>query len=345
MVLKAPRKFQIKKEKYDPNYKIIVDNIHKTYLLGKTAVPALRGVDIKIKSGEFIGLYGPSGCGKTTLLNLIGGLDYPTRGKIILDGVNMATLTDNQLADLRRDHIGYVFQFYNLLPLLTALENVMIPLHFQGKLSKRGKQRKAMELLRLVHLEDRAHHTPSELSGGEQQRVAIARAFANDPSIVILDEPTGDLDSKTGIEILNLLRDLNRKGATFITATHDGTVAEYCSRVLHLKDGKIISGLKATGLKETEEERKARISFQMHNKEKAKNKILKTIIGRDKISTNELRANISSDILDNLPMHFDDVVQELIDEGKIKGRLDRGVLFIEHLKKGNNESPDNNEEE
>ncbi|MBD3351078.1 MAG: ATP-binding cassette domain-containing protein, partial [Candidatus Lokiarchaeota archaeon] len=157
MVLRSPKSLEMKKEEYDSQYKIIVQNLHKTYLLGTTAVAALRGVEINIKEGEFIGLYGPSGCGKTTFLNLIGGLDYPTRGKVILDGINMATLTDNQLADLRRDHIGYVFQFYNLLPLLTALENVMIPLHFQGKLSKRGKERKALELLRLVKLEDRAH--------------------------------------------------------------------------------------------------------------------------------------------------------------------------------------------
>ncbi|MHA1727694.1 MAG: ABC transporter ATP-binding protein, partial [Promethearchaeota archaeon] len=312
-------------------YKIIAENIHKTYLLGTTAVPALRGIDLKIKEGEFIGLYGPSGCGKTTLLNLLGGLDVPTRGKIILDGVNIAALSDNQLADVRRDNIGYVFQFYNLLPLLTGLENVMIPLHFQGKLSKRGKIRKAMELLTLVHLEDRAHHTPSELSGGEQQRVAIARAFANDPSIVILDEPTGDLDSKSGIEILNLLRDLNKKGATFVNATHDGTVAEYCNRVLHMKDGKLIAGLKATGLKETEDQRKSRLSFQKQNKEKVRKKIIQ-VLEKDKrteITTNQLRAEISSDILANLPLHFDDIIQELLDDDEIKGKLDRDVLYLE----------------
>ncbi|MCP4761830.1 MAG: ABC transporter ATP-binding protein [archaeon] len=316
-------------EIFDKKYKIITENVHKTYLLGTTAVAALRGIDVQIKEGEFIGLYGPSGCGKTTLLNLIGGLDYPTRGKIILDGVNMASLDDNQLADLRRDNIGYVFQFYNLLPLLTALENVMIPLHFQGKLSKRGKSRKAMELLQLVKLDERANHTPSELSGGEQQRVAIARAFANDPSIVILDEPTGDLDSKTGVEILNLLRDLNRKGATFISATHDGTVSEYCSRVLHIKDGKLIHGVKGVGLKETEVERKARLDFQQQNKEKVKKKIMDALKDKpSEITTKKLRVLIGSDLLSNLPMHFDDIVQELIDEEKIKGRLDREVLFL-----------------
>ncbi|MHA1339839.1 MAG: ABC transporter ATP-binding protein [Promethearchaeota archaeon] len=334
MVLRSPKKLEIKKEQYDPQYKIIVENIHKTYLLGTNAVPALRGVNLKIKEGEFIGLYGPSGCGKTTFLNLIGGLDYPTRGKIILDGVNMAILTDNQLADLRRDHIGYVFQFYNLLPLLTALENVMIPLHFQGKLSRRGKIRKAMELLRLVKLEDRAHHTPSELSGGEQQRVAIARAFANDPSIVILDEPTGDLDSKTGIEILNLLRDLNRKGATFITATHDGTVADYCSRVIHLKDGKIVTGLKAEGLKETAAQRAERLRLQELDKQKVIKKIIKICNREDikeqgKISIKKLRVEIGSDLLSNLPQHINDIILEMIEEEKIKGRLENDILYLE----------------
>jgi putative ABC transport system ATP-binding protein len=329
MVLKAPKKIKLEDQKVDRSYKIIAENVHKTYLLGKTAVSALRGVSVNIKEAEFVGLYGPSGSGKTTLLNLIGGLDYPTRGKIFLDGINMAKLNDNELSDLRRDHIGYVFQFYNLLPLLTAVENVMIPLHFQAKLSRRGKTRKALELLRLVKLDERANHTPSELSGGEQQRVAIARAFANDPSIVILDEPTGDLDSKTGIEILNLLRDLNRKGATFVTATHDGAVSEYCNRVLHLQDGKVISGIKGEGLKETSEQRKTRIEHQEKNKEIAEEKILKTIEGRDKVSIERLRAAIPSEVMELLPMHFDDIIQEMIDKEMFKGKLDKGILYIE----------------
>ena len=332
MVLRSPKKNNIVKveKNFDRKYKIIVENLHKTYLLGTTAVAALRGIDLNIKEGEFIGFYGPSGCGKTTLLNLIGGLDSPTRGKIILDGINMATLSDNQLADLRRDNIGYVFQFYNLLPLLTGLENVMIPLHFQGKLSKKGKRRKAEELLKLVKLEDRSHHTPSELSGGEQQRVAIARAFANDPSIVILDEPTGDLDSKTGIEILNLLRDLNRKGATFINATHDGTVAEYCSRVFHMKDGKLVTEKKAVGLKETEEQRRTRLSYQQLDKEKVIKKIIDFLETNDtdKITTDQLRAIIPREIIGNLPIHFDDVILEMIEEKKIKGKLDRDILYL-----------------
>ncbi|MHA1585512.1 MAG: ABC transporter ATP-binding protein, partial [Promethearchaeota archaeon] len=268
MVLRRPKFSTEIKTDIKTKYKIYVENVYKTYLLGTNAVPALRGVDLRIKPGEFIGLMGPSGCGKTTLLNLVGGLDQATRGKIYLDGRDMSRLNENQLADLRRDKIGYVFQFYNLLPLLTAVENVMIPLHFQATLSKRARKRKALELLKLVHLDERAHHTPSELSGGEQQRVAIARAFANDPSIVLLDEPTGDLDSKSGIEILNLLRDLNRKGATFIAATHDATVSEYCTRILHIRDGKIIKGLEVSGLKETEEMREARLALQEKYKDK-----------------------------------------------------------------------------
>jgi len=153
MVLRKPKKIDQNLRKITSPYKIQVSGVYKTYLLGTTAVPALRGIDLNIKPGEFLGLMGPSGCGKTTLLNLIGGLDYPTRGKIYLDGKDMSLLSENQLADLRRDNIGYVFQFYNLLPLLTALENVMIPLHFQGTLSRRARKRKAMELLKLVMLE------------------------------------------------------------------------------------------------------------------------------------------------------------------------------------------------
>ena len=215
----------------DYDHLIVVENLHKTYLLGTTAVAALRGVDLIIDNGDFIDIMGPSGSGKTTLLNLIGGLDTPTRGKIFLEGSNISMLSDNDLAEIRREKIGFVFQFYNLLPQMTAMENVMVPLHFSAKLSRRGKRKKAMDLLRLVGLDERAHHTPSELSGGEQQRVAIARAFANDPAICVLDEPTGDLDSKTGVMILNLIRDLNRRGATFIAVSHDAAVSEFATRV------------------------------------------------------------------------------------------------------------------
>jgi putative ABC transport system ATP-binding protein len=215
-------------------------NIHKTYLLGSNAVAALRGIDLVIKKQEFLTIMGPSGCGKTTLLNLLGGLDYPTRGKIMLEGKDMSKFSDNMLADLRRDRIGYVFQFYNLLPLMSALENIMIPLHFQGVLSQKQKVDRAMSLLAMVGLADRAKHTPSELSGGEQQRVAIARALANNPAIVLLDEPTGDLDSKTSREILELIRELNLKGATFVASTHDKRVPLFGKRNLDILDGRLV---------------------------------------------------------------------------------------------------------
>ncbi len=321
----------VEKDIISTEYKIVVEGLHKTYLLGANAVSALRGVDLQIKPGEFVGLMGPSGCGKTTLLNLIGGLDYPTKGKIYLDGINIAALNENQLADLRRDKIGYVFQFYNLLPLLTAIENVMIPMHFQGKLSKRAKRMKAMELLRLVKLEDRADHTPSELSGGEQQRVAIARAFANNPSIVLLDEPTGDLDSKTGIEILNLLRDLNRKGATFIAATHDATVSEYTSRVVHVLDGKIVTGQKIAGLKETEEMRRTRLEHQEKNKQLAADKIIALVNNWEgnELKSTRIRGAIPGEIMGQLAIHLDDLILELIEQGKIKGKYENEILYLE----------------
>lgn len=215
-------------------------NLHKTYLLGANAVAALRGVDLTIKKQDFLTIMGPSGCGKTTLLNLLGGLDYPTRGKVFLEGRDLSKFSDNELADLRRDRIGYVFQFYNLLPLMSALENVMIPLHFQGVLSGPQKKKRAMTLLSMVGLGDRAKHTPSELSGGEQQRVALARAFANNPAFILLDEPTGDLDSKTSREVLELIKDLNEKGATFVASTHDKRVPLFAKRNMDILDGRLI---------------------------------------------------------------------------------------------------------
>ncbi len=210
----------------------------------------------------------------------------------------------------------------------------MIPLHFQAKLSKRAKKRKAMELLKLVKLEDRADHTPSELSGGEQQRVAIARAFANDPSIVLLDEPTGDLDSKTGIEILNLLRDLNRKGATFVAATHDAAVSEYCTRIIHIIDGKIVKGLEVSGLKETPEMREARLQLQENYKEKCERQILDIIRNYKKeeifeIRVSKIKEGIKAEILTNLPLHFNDIIQELIEREEIDADFKNGVIYID----------------
>jgi putative ABC transport system ATP-binding protein len=215
------------------------ENLHKSYVLGTAAVGALRGVDLVVHREEFVSLMGPSGCGKTTLLNLIGAIDLPSRGTLRVDGVDLARLSEDQLSDLRRDRIGMVFQFYNLIPTLTARENVEIPMQFQG-VNRRERGERALALLDRVGLKDRAGHKPAELSGGEQQRVAIARALANRPALVLLDEPTGDLDSATGGEIVQLLRDLNTSDkVTFIIATHDASVAERSSRIIRLHDGRI----------------------------------------------------------------------------------------------------------
>ena len=214
-------------------------NVHKSYLLGATAVGALRGVDLVVRRGEFVALMGPSGCGKTTLLNIIGAIDLPSRGTVRIEGVDLQGLSDDRLADLRRDRLGMVFQFYNLIPTLTACENVEVPMQFKGVRASARRSR-ALELLARVGLKDRADHKPSELSGGEQQRVSIARALANEPAMVLLDEPTGDLDSATGGEVIALLRDLNqREQVTMVIATHDRSIAERSSRIVRLRDGKV----------------------------------------------------------------------------------------------------------
>jgi putative ABC transport system ATP-binding protein len=217
------------------------ENLHKSFVLGSNAVGALRGVDFTVARGEFVAVMGPSGCGKTTLLNLVGGIDVPSRGGVWVDGVEISRLSDDELTDLRRDRLGYVFQFYNLIPTLTARENVETPMQFRGK-SKSERRERASALLARVGLGDRADHKPSELSGGEQQRVAIARALANDPALVLLDEPTGDLDTATGKEILGLLQKLNQEEkVTLLVATHDAAVAAISSRVVRLRDGRIES--------------------------------------------------------------------------------------------------------
>jgi putative ABC transport system ATP-binding protein len=203
-------------------------------------VNAVNGISISIYEGEFTALMGPSGCGKSTLLHLIGAVDKPTSGSVIIDGMPLTKLTDNQLSDFRRDKIGFVFQLYNLIPSLTAYENIEIPLSFRGTPSKK-RDEKVKSLLNMVGLEDRADHTPSMLSGGEQQRVAIARALANDPAIVLLDEPTGDLDRKSGEAIMELLTKLNsNRDKTYCMVTHDQGISRYGSRVLHMLDGKIV---------------------------------------------------------------------------------------------------------
>jgi len=220
---------------------IQIDNIHKSYLMGKEAVPALRGVSLEINQGDFTCLMGPSGSGKTTLLNIIGGLDEPSRGHIIIDGENLVAMSENQLASLRLQKIGFVFQNYNLLANFTAQENVEAPMVL-AKTSRKERRQRAMSLLEKVGLADRAHHYPGELSGGQQQRVAIARALANNPPILIGDEVTGDLDSETGTSIMHLLTSLNQEGMTIVFVTHDPRMAAFARHLIHMRDGKIWDG-------------------------------------------------------------------------------------------------------
>jgi putative ABC transport system ATP-binding protein len=210
--------------------------LKKTYMLGKVPVDALRGVDLKVESGDFLAILGPSGSGKSTLLNLIGALDKPTEGKMLVEGVDISTLNDNQLADIRR-RVGFVFQFFNLIPRLTARANVELSMSIAG-MSKAERRKRAEELLQTVGLKERMNHKPAELSGGEQQRVAIARALANNPKFLLMDEPTGNIDSKTAREIMELIRKLNEeKGVTIIMVTHDQRLAIETKRIVQMFDG------------------------------------------------------------------------------------------------------------
>jgi putative ABC transport system ATP-binding protein len=227
------------------NTLISIENIHKSYLMGKEAVPALRGVSLEIDQGDFVCLMGPSGSGKTTLLNIVGGLDEPSRGHIVIDGENLVALDEDALAKLRLQKMGFIFQNYNLLANFTAQENVEAPMVL-AKVGNKERHLRAAGLLERVGLADRAHHYPSELSGGQQQRVAIARALANHPSILIGDEVTGDLDSESGLEIMRLLAELNEEGMTIIYVTHNPRMAEFASRLIHLYDGKLMNGAEAT---------------------------------------------------------------------------------------------------
>ena len=218
-----------------------IENVEKTYKLGEILVPALKNTNIELKKGEFVAVMGPSGSGKTTLLNLIGALDKPTKGKIYVDGKDLTTLKEKELTKLRRRTVGYIFQFYNLIPVLSAFENVELPMLIAG-LPTKERQERARQLLETVGLAERGDHRPDELSGGEQQRVAIVRALANKPSVVLADEPTGDLDSKTGKEVMQALRDLSRnEGATVIVVTHDPMVANLATRIFEMRDGRIIT--------------------------------------------------------------------------------------------------------
>lgn len=219
---------------------IHVDNVHKSYLMGREAVPALRGVSLDVQRGEMVCLMGPSGSGKTTLLNLLGGLDEPGRGHIIIDEQNVVSMSEEAVARLRLQKLGFIFQTFNLLNNFTAFENVEAPIVLQGKLNRKARRERATMLLEQVGLADRMDHYPSELSGGQQQRVAIARALANDPPIIIGDEMTGDLDSQTGFEVMTLIRKLNQtQRKTVIFVTHDPRMAEFADRTINLLDGVI----------------------------------------------------------------------------------------------------------
>jgi putative ABC transport system ATP-binding protein len=215
-----------------------VENLIKIYKQRNIEVIAIRDVTLSIGSGEFVALVGPSGSGKTTFLHLIGGIDRPTGGKVIVDGENIAMYSDARLTEYRRSKVGFIFQFFNLLPMLTALENVMLPMQLRG-MPREERRRRAEGLLKMLGMEHRANHYPDELSGGEQQRVAIAAALANDPPLILADEPTGELDTETGMKIIELLRGLKDKGKTVIVATHDLRITEVADRVLRIEDGKI----------------------------------------------------------------------------------------------------------
>ncbi len=225
---------------------VVTKDLIKVYRAGKSEVIALRGLDMAVEDGELVAIQGPSGCGKTSLLNLIGGIDRPTAGRVEVDGRNIVDLSDDEMVRYRRTGVGFVFQFFNLVPTLTAQENVELPMRLASTPAARRKER-TKELLDLVGLADRRVHRPDELSGGEQQRIAIGTALANDPPLILADEPTGELDTKTGQEILDLFGLLNRDhGKTIIIVTHDARVADIASWILEIEDGKII-GERKTG--------------------------------------------------------------------------------------------------
>lgn len=215
-------------------------DVEKTYGRGAIKVPALKKVSLEIDEGDFVAVIGPSGSGKSTLLNVIGGLDRPTNGKIILRGENLSELSEEDLARIRREDIGFIFQQYNLIHTMDALENVSLPLYFAG-VGKKERLEKAKLLLNKMGLEDRLYHKPNELSGGEQQRVAIARALINDPEIILGDEPTGNVDSKAGEMIMDILKELNMENKTIIIVTHDMEIAKKTNYMIRMKDGEIIS--------------------------------------------------------------------------------------------------------
>ena len=224
---------------------ILIRDLTKVYRRGEQEIPVLLGIDLEVQRGDFVALMGPSGSGKSTLLNLLAGIDQPTSGRIEIGGVDIAGLSEGQLADWRAEHVGFIFQFYNLMPVLTAQENVELPLLLTS-LSPRRRRERVAQVLELVSLSDRADHYPNELSGGQQQRVAIARALVGDPTLIVADEPTGDLDRHTGEEVLSLLEQLvDQLGKTIVMVTHDPKAAARAHRIVHLETGVLVDELPA----------------------------------------------------------------------------------------------------
>lgn len=222
---------------------IHLENIRKSYYLGKNELQVLKGISLDVFKNEYVALMGPSGSGKSTLMNLLGCLDTASAGKYILNGNDVSRMPDNDLAEVRNKEIGFVFQQFNLLPRLTAAENVALPLVYSG-ISKKERTERAMEVLRTVKLDDRSHHKPNELSGGQAQRVAIARALINNPSIILADEPTGNLDTKTSYEIMDIMSKIHSSGNTVILVTHEEDISMYAHRVIRLRDGIIETDIK-----------------------------------------------------------------------------------------------------
>jgi putative ABC transport system ATP-binding protein len=226
---------------------IHLEDIKKNYFLGKQVIEVLKGISVDINKGEYVALMGPSGSGKSTLMNILGCLDTPTAGKYVLNNRDVSKMPDNSLADVRNQEIGFVFQQFNLLPRLSALENVALPLVYAG-VPKKLRREKALAMLDKVNLTDRSHHKPNELSGGQNQRVAIARALVNDPSIILADEPTGNLDSKTSQEIMEIFGKIHDSGNTVILVTHEEDIANYAHRVIRLRDGVIETDQASTNI-------------------------------------------------------------------------------------------------
>jgi len=218
---------------------IEMQNVTKIYKMDSVSVVGVENINLKIKKGEFVCVMGPSGSGKSTMLHLMGCLDKPTYGKVLIDGVDASKMSEEELANLRKDKIGFVFQFFNLYPTLTALENVELPMIIAEK-DKEFRKKRAIELLKMVEMEEFKDYLPSQLSGGQRQKIAIARALANDPPIILADEPTGNIDSKAGEEIMKIFKNLNKRGKTIVVVTHNENVAKFAERIIRLKDGKII---------------------------------------------------------------------------------------------------------